>query len=307
MDDSIEFKFFTGTESEMLTFYRLPKLLITNNFFKKISNDSKLLYGLMLDRMSLSAKNGWIDSENHVYIYFSIEETMTLLNCGRNKAVKAMAELDEKGGIGLIRKKKMGQGKATLIYVMNFISKEEDKSSEVYNLNFKKSQNQTSRSPENKLLEVYKEDSNNNKYNNTYKNNKSNLIRLEPDDPTSYSDVAGYAELIKSNIEYSALIERHAVDADLIREIYELVLETVLSQSEKIYIAKNCYPADLVKSRLLKLDFSHIEYVLDSMKANTSRVRNIKKYMLAALFNAPATIGSYYQAKVNNDMANNVG
>ena len=307
MDDSIEFKFFTGTESEMLTFYRLPKLLITNNFFKKISNDSKLLYGLMLDRMSLSAKNGWIDSENHVYIYFSIEETMTLLNCGRNKAVKAMAELDEKGGIGLIRKKKMGQGKATLIYVMNFISKEEDKSSEVYNLNFKKSQNQTSRSPENKLLEVYKEDSNNTKYNNTYKNNKSNLIRLEPDDPTSYSDVAGYAELIKSNIEYSALIERHAVDADLIREIYELVLETVLSQSEKIYIAKNCYPADLVKSRLLKLDFSHIEYVLDSMKANTSRVRNIKKYMLAALFNAPATIGSYYQAKVNNDMANNVG
>nr|MCR5777728.1 DUF6017 domain-containing protein [Lachnospiraceae bacterium] len=85
------------------------------------------------------------------------------------------------------------------------------------------------------------------------------------------------------------------------------VLETVLSETDKIYIAKSSYPAELVKSRFLKLNFSHIEYVLDSMKANTSRVRNIKKYMLAALFNAPATIDSYYQAKVNHDIANHVG
>ena len=93
----------------------------------------------------------------------------------------------------------------------------------------------------------------------------------------------------------------------MIEGIYELILETVLSQKDKIYIAKDCYPAELVKSRFLKLDFGHIEYILTCMKDNTAKVRNIKKYMLAALFNAPATIGNYYQAEVNHDMAHYTG
>ena len=94
---------------------------------------------------------------------------------------------------------------------------------------------------------------------------------------------------------------------DVIEGIYELILETVLSQKDKIYIAKDCYPAELVKSRFLKLDFGHIEYILTCMKNNTAKVRNIKNYMLAALFNAPATIGNYYQAEVNHDMAHYAG
>lgn len=84
--------------------------------------------------------------------------------------------------------------------------------------------------------------------------------------------------------------------------IYELILETVLCSSEKILIASNWYPAELVRSKFLKLNYSHIEYVLDCFKRNTSKVKNIKKYMLAALFNAPTTIDGYYQAEVNHDM-----
>ena len=309
MSSAIEFSYFTGNESEMLTFYRIPKLLVTDPYFRGLSSDAKILYGLMLDRMSLSARNGWIDEKNHVYIYFSIEDVMEMLACGKNKALKTMAELDIKEGIGLIERKKAGQGKPTLIYVRNFISRTAEGSSEVYILNFKKSQNQTSRSPECKPLEVYIEDPNKNKKNNTEYNNQSDQMPGEADavhakDGNHLPDIAGYAELIKANIEYPSLLERYPLEQDMVDGIYELILETVLSQKEQIYIARDSYPAELVRSRFLKLDYGHVEYVISSMKENTSKVRNIKKYMLAALFNAPATIGHYYQAEVNHDMAN---
>lgn len=307
MSSAIEFSYFTGNESEMLTFYRIPKLLVTDPFFRKLSSDAKILYGLMLDRMSLSARNGWIDKENHVYIYFSIEDAMEMLACGKNKAVKTMAELDAKDGIGLIERVKLGQGKPALVYVKNFVSHDAKVGSEVYISNFKNPSKQTSGSPESKPLEVCKEDPNKNKYNSTDFNNTSNLIDRSEVDPKPQSDIAGYAELIKENIEYPFLLERYPFERDVIEGIYELILETVLSQKDKIYIAKDCYPAELVKSRFLKLDFGHIEYILTCMKNNTAKVRNIKNYMLAALFNAPATIGNYYLAEVNHDMAHYSG
>ena len=111
-----------------------------------------------------------------------------------------------------------------------------------------------------------------------------------------------YEEQIKENIDYDGLIISHPLDKDLIQGIYELILETVLCQNEEILIASNWYPAELVKSKFLKLEYSHIEYVIECLKKNTSKVKNIKKYMLAALFNAPATIDGYYQAEVNHDM-----
>ena len=107
---------------------------------------------------------------------------------------------------------------------------------------------------------------------------------------------------IKENIDYDGLIISHSLDKDLIQGIYELILETVLCQNEEILIASNWYPAELVKSKFLKLEYSHIEYVIECLKKNTSKIKNIKKYMLAALFNAPATIDGYYQAEVNHDM-----
>ena len=111
-----------------------------------------------------------------------------------------------------------------------------------------------------------------------------------------------YENQIKENIDYDGLIISHSLDKDLIQGIYELILETVLCQNEEILIASNWYPAELVKSKFLKLEYSHIEYVIECLKKNTSKIKNIKKYMLAALFNAPATIDGYYQAEVNHDM-----
>lgn len=122
MSEKHRFSYFYGIEAEQYSFYRIPKTLFTELSFKPLSCEAKLLYGLMLDRMSLSIKNRWIDTKDRVYIIFAIEEIMELLQCGSQKAVKLMQELDSEKGIGLIEKKRLGFGKANVIYVKNFMT-----------------------------------------------------------------------------------------------------------------------------------------------------------------------------------------
>ena len=327
MDKKMNFKYFYGTEADQFSFYRIPKALFTNDCFKDLSSDAKILYGLMLDRMSLSIKNQWFDEENRAYIYFSIEDIMELLNCGRNKAVKSLQELDDEKGIGLIEKRRQGFGKVTIIYVKSFIqeeceeqkkekpkmvkftnqtSVEEEKIEEVYISNFKKSQKQTSRSPENKLQEVYISNSNNTNINNTnLSENKSNHI-VSADGMGSEEDemetLHAYQSLIKENLDYDSLLVSHPHDKNQIDEIVDLIVETVMCKSDKVLIASNWYSGALVRGKFMKLDYSHVEYVLHWLEGNTSKIKNIKKYLLAALFNAPSTISGYYRAEVNHDM-----
>ena len=120
MGEAQHFPYYYGYESEQFTFYRIPKLLVTDERFQGLSTDAKLLYGLMLDRMSLSLKNGWLDEQGRVYIYFPAEKIMSVLHCRSEKASKLLAELDSKKGIGLIERVRQGQGKPTTIYVKNF-------------------------------------------------------------------------------------------------------------------------------------------------------------------------------------------
>ena len=111
-----------------------------------------------------------------------------------------------------------------------------------------------------------------------------------------------YEEIIKDNIEYEHLISTKRLDRDRIDAILDLILETVCSKRKKILIAGDEYSAEHVKAKFMKLDSSHIEFVLDCMQENTTKVRNIKQYLKAVLFNAPYTIGNYYTALVNHDM-----
>ena len=115
------FKYYYAEQSEQFTFYRIPKSLFTDERFSELSSDSKVLYGLMLDRMGLSRKNGWIDRLCRVYIYFTLGEVMSSLSCAREKANRLMAELDSRG-IGLIETKRQGLGKANIIFVKDFAS-----------------------------------------------------------------------------------------------------------------------------------------------------------------------------------------
>lgn len=311
MDDRIKLSYFYGKEAEQYLFYKIPKLLFTDDYFKKISVEAKVLYGLMLDRMSLSVKNQWMDEEGRAYIYYSLEDIMDALGCSNKKAISIMKELDMDAGIGLIEKKRQGQGKPTMIYLKqfmiqdvqkcrNYTSGEKSVISEVKNLHILKCKNAMSRSEENTCLEVKNIHTNKNNINNTeFSNNESNLI-LSGDDRMRY-EMDAYSELIRENIELDILRERHPYDQDLLEGIFDLILETVLCKNESIIVASNKYPAELVRSKFLKLSSSHVEYAIDCFKGNTTKVRNIKKYLLTTLFNAPSTISGYYQAAVNHD------
>lgn len=313
MDNKVTFDYFYGSGADAFSFYRIPKLLFTYDYFKVLSTDAKVLYGLMLDRMGLSVKNRWFDNDNRAYIYFSIEDAMELLNCGKNKAIKSMQELDSEQGIGLIEKRRQGMGKANIIYVKSFTvddsvkfkNQTSENSGDGENIevcNSNRSLEQTSRGLQIKLPEVYIGDSNNNKNNNTeMSNTESNLI-LSADDGMRIDEMAAYSKIIRKNLELDIMLERYPLEKELIQGIYELVLETVLTKGKTIVIASNEYPTELVKSKFLKLDSMHLEYVMDCLKSNTTKVMNIKKYLMASLFNAPSTISGYYQAEVNHDM-----
>ncbi|MGN0419130.1 MAG: DUF6017 domain-containing protein, partial [Acetatifactor sp.] len=298
---------------DQYSFYKIPKLLFTDEHFKKVSVEAKVLYGLMLDRMSLSVKNQWLDGEGRAYIYYSLEDIMDALGCSNKKAITIMKELDAEAGIGLIEKKRQGQGKPTMIYVKQFVIKDvqecknytsEEKPTipEVKKLHVLKCKNYMSRSEEITLLEVKKVHTNNTNINNTeLSNTESNLIQSGNDEMGS--EIRAYAEYIRENIELDLLKERYPYEHELLDGIFELILETVLCKNQSIVIASSEYPMELVRSKFMKLDCSHIEYALECMKKNTTKVRNIKKYMLATLFNAPSTISGYFQAAVNHDMS----
>ena len=304
MEKKMTFNYFYGTEADQFSFYRIPKALFTGSYFKDLSSDAKILYGLMLDRMSLSIKNQWFDDKNRAYIYFSIEDIMELLNCGRNKAIKSMRELDDETGIGLIEKRRQGFGKVNVIYVKTFMPEKTDEKK--FDEELQKFKKQTSVENE-EPAEVYILNSNNTNLSDTEMiDNKSNPIisvdekRFDSDNRSE--DYQAYENLVKETIDYESLEVTHHDDMRQVDEIVNLIVETVMCKNDKILIASNWYPASLVKKKFLMLTYSHIEYVLHCMSGNTTKVKNIKKYLLAALFNAPSTMNGYYQAEVNHDM-----
>ena len=276
------------------------------------------------------------ESARSVQRYIRLTELIPeLLDLVDNKKLQFTVAVDisyidkevQETGIGLIEKRRQGFGKVNVIYVKTFMpektdekkfeeelkkfkkqtSVENEEPAEVYNSNFMKSQNQTSRSPENKLQEVYISNPNNTNLSDTEMNdNKSNHIisvdekRFDSDNRSE--DYQAYENLVKETIDYESLEVTHHDDMRQVDEIVNLIVETVMCKNDKILIASNWYPASLVKKKFLMLTYSHIEYVLHCMSGNTTKVKNIKKYLLAALFNAPSTMNGYYQAEVNHDM-----
>lgn len=310
MSEKITFSYFYGQEADMLSFYRIPKLLFTNDYFRELSTDAKVLYGLMLDRMSLSIKNKWFDAEKRAYIYFSVEDTMEMLNCKKNKALDIFKALED---FSLIERKRQGQGKPAIIYVKSFMeqvpeqmqrlenqtSEQEKNISEVGKINLLGLEKQTSGGWKNKPLEVGKTNPNNTDINNTEYSNPNLIVSADVD--SRLDEYHAYAEMIRKNMEIDILYQQYPYDRELLDGIYDLILETVLCKNGTVFIASNEYPVELVKEKFLKLNSSHIQYVMDCLKETTSKVRNIKKYLLAALFNAPSTMKSYYQQEVNHD------
>lgn len=321
--------YFYGGESEQYSFYRIPKVLFTDAHYRAVPVEAKVLYGLLLDRMALSARNGWLDNSRRVFIYFTLEDTITMMGCGHNKAVKLFAELEQ---IGLIERKKQGQGRPTRIYVKNFIlpsdtggppagpdtpqppdggqTSDKGKSEEIREP--QTSQKRKSALPQNGSQDFPKTNANKTDKNKTEQSDTD--VSIPPSSPRDsparthrqrmrMDEMERYRELIQENISYDLLLQENPYDDGMIDGYVELMVDVCCSRRSYVRISGEEIPTEVVKSRFLKLDKEHISYVMDSMRQNTTRITNIRAYMLSALYNAPLTISQYYTSLVSHDMA----
>lgn len=343
------FDYYYGAQAEQFNFIRIPKAMIVDPMFADLSVNAKLLYGVLLDRMNLSMKNRWFDSENRVYIIYQIAEIMEDFNFSKKTAVRYLNELEN---FGLVEKKRRGLGLPSLLYVKNFVVFQDhsepddtdfDDVAEDDNLNenmetsrgiqgetsrgvetytsrsadmetSKSVRQVTSRGVKSELQEVTKRgplisktNSNNININNTKESNNilSNPIVKNAVDGMGREEESlfeKYTKMVKDNIDYDVLISRHYLEKSMIDGMVNLIVETIISENDYIIISSTKFPKEAVKSRFSKLDISHIEYVLECMNHNTTSIKNIKKYLLAAIYNAPTTIDSYYKARVQHDM-----
>lgn len=291
------FPFHYGGEAESYTFYRVPKILFTEKVFDHLSTDAKLLYGLLLDRMQLSIKNGWVDEEGKVFIYYTVESIMEALTCGNKKAGQLLAELDEKRGIGLISRVRQGQGKPDRIYVHKCVVPE---------MSFGHVQKCRNDMSGNVLLtrqEMSKRHANNTDKNNTENSETDLIVSAEPGwDERAMEERQAYRDYFLESCSFESLKANNRYSTGELDELLELLVDVCCSNQKTIRISGDDKPLAVVKSRFMKLDCEHIQYVLDCFKENTTKVRNIKQYLLASLYNAPMTIGSYYTALVHHDM-----
>lgn len=286
------YDFYYGPEAEQFTFYRIPKVLFEADGVRDISTDAKLLYGLMLDRMQLSARNNWMDENGRIYIYYTVNQIMRNLGCGNKKVAKLLDELETEAK--LIERVRIGFNKPNRIYVKNFlsvVSKGHDHTC----------QKDTTGSVEMTSLEVSKGHTNNTDINNT-EFSDNNLIVSEEERCDGMDEYNAYERIIKENLDYDTFIQDRHYDRRDIDEIIALMTDVMISHKGTIRVSGEDKPIEVVKSRFMKLDSTHIQYVLDVMKDNPVKVRNIKAYLLASLYNAPVTISNYYTALVNHDM-----
>ena len=282
--------YFYGQAGERFSFFRIPKALFQEQRFQDLSTDAKTLYGILLDRMSLSVKNGWLDKQNRVFILFTIEDVKRALCCADNKATKLLRELEE---FGLIERKRRGQGKPCLVYVKNFSA--ESSKSIFQNRDFhdsggfKNASQDPSKSRCNKIDE-----------NNTEKSETDPFYSEEADGMSKREQLEEY---FSQSLEVDLLLRLCPDDEDTIYQIVDLLVDTCSTKRKMLRIAGDDKPAEEVRSRLKKLNADHIRFVLDSLAENTAPVRNMKQYLLAMLYNAPTTMNLYYQNKTNHDFA----
>ena len=279
------FDYFYEEQSQQFAFYRIPKVLFTDNRFQKISTEGKVLYGLLLDRVSLSRENGWIDEEGRVYIIFTLNAIRQAMNCAEKSAIKYLTELED---FGLIERIRQGLGKPAIIYVKNFIDQ--------YNLQVKTCNNSSSGPVEVPVQDQYNLQPNYTNNNNTDFNNTNPIL-------SGAEARMGYEQFLKDQLDVEILKQEYPYDREMIDGILELILDVLCSKRKMIRIAGDDKPVNVVKGRFMKLTIEHIRYVMTCLQENTTKIRSIKQYMLAALYNAPSTIDGYYRAEVNHDMA----
>ena len=277
--------YFYGQSGELFSYFRIPKALFQDCRFRQLSTDARTLYGILLDRMSLSVKNGWLDEQGRVYIIYTVREVQESLCCAEHKAVKLFRELEQ---ADLIERKRRGLGRPSLIFVKNF-------STEVSKMHPLNCANSNSGAVQNAVQEQPKPQCN--------KTDKNKTERNKPDPIHSGNIREQLEDYFYQALEVELLFRLHPDDEDTIYQIVDLLVDTCSTKRKMLRIAGDDKPAEVVRSRLKKLNADHIRFVLGCLSETTVPVRNMKQYLLASLYNAPTTMSLYYQNKTNHDFA----
>ena len=282
--------YFYGQAGKLFSFYRIPKALFQEPRFQSLSTDAKILYGILLDRMSLSVKNEWFDKQGRVFIIFTIEDVKRALCCADNKATKLLRELEK---FGLIERKRRGQGKPCLVYVKNF-SAESSKES------VKNRDNDDSCGSKIACQDPVKSRGIKKKENKTEMNNTNPILS---DESEKMKNRELLEEYFSYSLEIDLLLRLCPDDEDTLYQIVDLLVDTCATNRKMLHIAGDDKPAEVVRSRFMKLNADHIRFVLKCLAENSSPIRNMKQYLLASLYNAPTTMQLSYQNQTNHDLA----
>ena len=282
--------YFYGQAGELFSFFRIPKALFQEQQFQDLSTDAKTLYGILLDRMSLSVKNEWFDKKGRVFIIFTIEDVKRTLRCADNKATRLLRELEE---FGLIERKRRGQGKPCLVYVKNF-SAESSKES------VKNRDNDDSCGSKIACQDPVKSRGIKKKKNKTEMNNTNPILS---DESEKMKNRELLEEYFSHSLEIDLLLRLYPDDEDTLYQIVNLLVDTCATNRKLLHIAGDDKPAEVVRSRFMKLNADHIRFVLKCLAENSSPIRNMKQYLLASLYNAPTTMQLFYQNQANHDLA----
>ena len=282
--------YFYGQAGGLFSFFRIPKALFQEQQFQDLSTDAKTLYGILLDRMSLSVKNEWFDKKGRVFIIFTIEDVKRTLRCADNKATRLLRELEK---FGLIERKRRGQGKPCLVYVKNF-SAESSKES------VKNRDNDDSCGSKIACQDPVKSRGIKKKENKTEMNNTNPILS---DESEKMKNRELLEEYFSHSLEIDLLLRLYPDDEDTLYQIVNLLVDTCATNRKLLHIAGDDKPAEVVRSRFMKLNADHIRFVLKCLAENSSPIRNMKQYLLASLYNAPTTMQLSYQNQTNHDLA----
>lgn len=231
--------------------------------------------------------NAGFHGEWALYIICTIEEVMDSIHCARQKAVKLLDELEQE--FRLIERRRQGLGKPNLLYVKDLYAG-------LSQSNYWKYENHTSGGMKTELPGVLKSNGSNTEKINKTDNSETDLIY-----PAELQEEEQYRHYFKEALELEILEQGYPADKAILYEILELLVETVTSRKKFLRICGEEKPKEVVKSRLMKLDSSHIQYILECLKENSTQIRNIKQYLLATLYNAPVTVDSYYSAQIRHE------
>lgn len=231
------FDYFYGQSGEMFSYFRVPKILFRDIKFKDLSTDAKTLYGILLDRMGLSVKNGWLDEQGRVYIIFPVQEVMDALGCADNKATKLFRELEK---FGLIERKRRGLGKPNLIYVKNFADPR-----------FRNREKNGSGAADSAQQETAKSRGNKTEWNKTEGSEPDPFSSDAEDESDERTRLEAY---FMQSLEVDLLLRACPDEEDTIHQIVNLLVDTCSSKRRMLRVAGDDKPAEVVRSRFMKLN-----------------------------------------------------